>query len=235
MSQSPLQRVEAKDLTRTYGRSYALRKASFLLEAGTVTAIIGANGAGKSTTFNLLSRRIAPSSGQVLFDGRDLGTETERRRICGYLSHASFLYGALTAKENLSLVAGLYRLNSDDAALDGLLTRVGLARAKNRVVRQFSRGMTQRLALARLLLASPELWLLDEPASGLDDVGRRWLQEEVKGLRDSGRIIAIASHSRQLVGALATHAVVLRKGRVGYAGPVDGAEHIDQLFTESIG
>ena len=227
--------VEAVDLTRTYGRRYAVRKACFRLESGTVTAVIGANGAGKSTTFNLLARRIAPTSGQVFFDGVDLATRTERRRLCGYLSHASFLYGGLTALENMNLVSGLYGVEASQEQVEALLKRVGLERAKSRPVRQFSRGMTQRLALSRLLLVDPSVWLLDEPASGLDDAGRRWLQSEVEALRRSGRIVAIASHSRHMISALASHAIVLQKGRVVFSGPVESASHVDQLFAEYIG
>jgi ABC-type multidrug transport system ATPase subunit len=135
----------------------------------------------------------------------------------------------------LELVSGLYGLRVDQEGLLQALDRVGLARSKDRIVRQFSRGMTQRLALARLMLVDPAVWLLDEPASGLDDVGRDWLQDEITQLKARGRIIAIASHSRHLVGSLATHAVVLRKGRVAYAGAVEDSAHVDRLFAESIG
>ena len=235
MSQHCVSTVEAVELTRAYGRSYALRKASFTLESGTVTAIIGGNGAGKTTTFNLLAGRLAPSSGQVLFDGEDLEIDAPRLRLCGYLSHASFLYGDLTAQENLALMAGLYGLNMADSVQRSLLERVGLKRAMHRPIRQFSRGMTQRLALARLLLVDPAVWLLDEPASGLDEAGRRWLSGEVEELRQRERTVAIASHSRQLIGGLATHAIVLQKGRVVFTGRVQGPTHIDELFAEYIG
>ena len=233
MSGSAIQRVDAVELTRAWGRRYGLKKATFGLEAGTITAVIGPNGAGKSTTFNLLARRVAPTSGEVRFDGALATHARAHRRACGYLSHASFLYGDLTARENLELVAGLYRMPT--SGVPGVLERIDLVRAADRCVRIFSRGMVQRLALGRLLLVDPDVWLLDEPASGLDEAGRRWLMAELGALRDSGKIIALSSHSRHLVSALATHVVVLVRGRVVYSGPVQGETHIQELFAEHMG
>ena len=230
---SSVQRVDAVKLSKTYGRRHALRAADFTLVAGQVTAIIGQNGAGKSTTFNLLSRRISPTSGDVHFDGRPAGDGPERRRVCGYLSHASYLYGALSARENLSIVAGLYRVS--EAPMKDILARIGLEKHADRPVRTFSRGMTQRLALGRLLLADPDVWLLDEPASGLDEGGRRWLEGEIRALARAGKVVALSSHSRQMVSELSSHVVVLAQGRVVYAGPVDGAATVERLFTEHIG
>ncbi len=227
-----IESVEAVDLTRTYGRRYALKKASFEMTAGTVTAVIGHNGAGKTTAFNLLARRIRPTSGEVLFDGRPATHAEDHRRACGFLSHHSFLYSALTARENLALTAGLYRQAGPD--VDGVLARVGLRTAGERTVQQFSRGMVQRLALGRLLLVDPDVWLLDEPASGLDEAGRKWLADEVIALREANKVVALSSHSRRLVSRLATHAVVLSKGRVAFSGPVADGQ-IDALFAEHIG
>lgn len=228
-----VRRVDAVRLTKTYGRRYALRHADFSLEAGVVTALIGQNGAGKSTAFNLLSRRISPTSGDVRFDGAVVDDSPERRRACGYLSHASFLYGTLTARENLSLVAGLYRLAG--APIGGVLARVGLSRHADRQVRTFSRGMTQRLALGRLLLVDPDVWLLDEPASGLDEGGRRWLEGEIRALAAAGKVVALSSHSRRMVSDLAAQVVVLRDGRVAHAGPVAPGSQVEALFAEHIG
>ena len=224
--------VAAVGLSKAYGRRYALRKASFELRAGEITAVIGQNGAGKSTTFHLLAGRMAPTSGQVQFDGRVAGREEWRRRACGYVSHASFLYGTLTARENLVLLNQLYGL---EGGVDSVLEQVGLDRASDRLAREFSRGMVQRLALGRLLLTQPSVWLLDEPASGLDEAGRRWLVGEVRRAAADGRVVALSSHSRAMVGELATQAVVLRRGRLEHTGPVSGPDEVDRLFREYIG
>ena len=227
-----LQRVDAVDLTRVWGRRFALRNATFSLGTGSVTALIGGNGAGKSTTFNLLAQRLAPTRGHVLFDGQPAGRSQAERRMCGYLSHKSFLYSDLTAVENLALTAGLYRLEASEPA--PLLKRVGLARHGDRLVREYSRGMVQRLALARLLLVDPCLWLLDEPATGLDQSGRSWLVEELASLREEGKIIALSSHSRPFLRSVATHAVVLKRGLVVASGAVESPEAVDALFEEHV-
>ncbi len=227
-----IQRVQAVELTRTYGRRYALKKADFALDAGRITAVIGPNGAGKTTSFNLLARRITPTSGSVLFDGQVATLAAEHRRICGYLSHSSFLYSALTARENLELIGGLYGVQLE--GVPTILERIGLTRAADRPVRQFSRGMVQRLAIGRLLLVDPDVWLLDEPASGLDQAGRDWLADEIRQLAQVGKIVALSSHSRTLVQSLATDAVVLKQGRVVFGGPV-ADDRITELFSEYIG
>jgi ABC-type multidrug transport system ATPase subunit len=227
-------RVEALDLTRAYRRRFALRKACFTMDSGTITAVIGHNGAGKTTAFNLMARRIKPTSGTVLFDGREATHAQEHRRACGFLSHHSFLYSALSARENLQLVADLYRLPDADARITDVLERIGLSSTGIRAVQVFSRGMVQRLALGRLLLVDPDVWLLDEPASGLDQGGRNWLSDEVRRLAGRGKILALSSHSRTLVSSLATHAVVLSKGRVVFSGPVADGD-VERLFAEYIG
>jgi heme exporter protein A len=226
-------RVDAVALTRTYGRRYALRKATFTLTSGAITAIIGRNGAGKTTAFNLLARRVSPSSGSVQFDGTPASSSEEHRRRVGFLSHSSFLYADLTARENLEVVRGLYGLEMSD--FTPLLGRVGLGRAMDRPVRQFSRGMVQRLALGRILLTDPDVWLLDEPASGLDEAGRRWLQSELVSAREAGKVVALSSHSRALVASVATDVVVLEKGRVAHSAAVAGPEEMDALFEEHVG
>lgn len=230
---SAVKRVEAQDLTRTYGRRYALKKANFTLDAGQITAIIGGNGAGKTTTFNLLARRIRATSGSILFDGAVAGYDEAYRRAVGYLSHASFLYGALTARENLDLVCGLYNVSTD--GVTPILERVGLSKAANRSAREFSRGMVQRLALGRLLITDPAVWLLDEPASGLDEPGRRWLASEIRAAAARQKVVALSSHSRELVGELAQHAVVLSRGRVVHTGPVADKAEVARLFGEVMG
>jgi ABC-type multidrug transport system ATPase subunit len=229
---SRINAVQAVDLTRIYGRGYALRKANFELAQGTLTAIVGANGAGKSTAFNILSGRIKASSGEVRFNGQTAAFDASQRAQCGFLSHASYLYGGLTAAENLQLVARLFR--RDDANVAGVLDQVGLARHSRRQASCFSRGMIQRLALGRLLLQDPQVWLLDEPASGLDEAGRQWLAETIRGLAQEGRVIAFSTHHRQFAAELATHAVVLSRGRVVHAGASTGPDDLHALFEEHV-
>ena len=231
--------VVATSLGKVYGRRHALRDASFVLPAGAVTAIVGHNGSGKTTTFNILAGRMRQTSGEVRFGERDLSNQ-ERGEWVGYLAHQSYVYGALTARENLALVAGLYR--KVNVAFDAILERVSLAKHADRPARAFSRGMVQRLALARLLVADPHVWLLDEPASGLDSAGRAWLEAEIRALAGAGKVVALSSHSRQMVSDLASHVVVLQNGRVMHHGALDrdggtdgSATAVQRLFAEYIG
>ena len=229
---STIQTLAAIDLTRIYGRGYALKKANFELQSGTITALVGANGAGKSTAFNLLAGRIKASAGKIQLDGVETCFDPEDRNRIGFLSHESYLYGGLTASENLCLYAGLHGV--DDTEVASVLEQVGLTKQANRQAQQFSRGMIQRLALGRLLLTDPSVWLLDEPASGLDEAGRNWLSKTIRGLADKGRIIAFSTHHRQLAAELATHTIVLKKGRVVQSGEVEGAETVQALFEEHV-
>ena len=224
-------RVEAAALSKAYERRFALREVTCAFLAGRVTALIGHNGAGKSTLLHLLALRTRPTSGEVRIDGQLAESDAEFRAALGVVSHASFLYSALTARENLTLVAQLYRRPATD--LDALLARVGLERAADRLVREFSRGMVQRLAIARLLLQEAQLWLLDEPATGLDERGCRWLEGEILAARAAGRIVVVSSHHRDLLHATATDALVLVRGRVVHAAPTD-PQSLDTLFNEHL-
>lgn len=229
-----MQGVEAVALSRRYGMRYALRDASFQLPAGEITAVIGGNGAGKTTVFNILAGLAKPTSGSFHVRLDETKAATSRSSVlCGYLSHDSFLYGALTAIENLELVAKLHSV--DDALVRPVLERVGLQKRGNARVSTFSRGMVQRLALGRLLLIQPGVWLLDEPATGLDEAGRKWLANEAVALAESGNVVAFASHHRDLVAQLATYAVVLSQGRVAHASKIESPSEIMTLFREHIG
>ena len=219
--------VEATSLSKAYGKRFALKDVTCALSAGRVTAIIGHNGAGKTTLFHLLALRTRPTKGEIRVDGLLAEPDTAFRAALGVVSHASFLYPALTARENLDLVATLYRRSPD--AIPSLLTRVGLERAGDRLVREFSRGMIQRLAIARLLLQDARLWLLDEPATGLDERGTRWLESEILAARQAGCLIAVSSHHRDLLHATATDALVLVRGRAVHSAPTSPAE-LDALF-----
>jgi heme exporter protein A len=222
----PLGRVAGRGLSKSYGRRFALRDVDFHVDAGRALALVGHNGAGKSTLFQLIAGRTKPTAGTLDFGGATPGS-------IGYVGHASFLYGALTARENLELVAKLHR--RDPAATSAVLDRVGLGRFGDRLARELSRGMTQRLSIARLLTQDAQLWLLDEPASGLDESGRRWLETEMKAARDRGCSLVVSSHHRDLLLATATDILVLSRGRRLAFSPITGAADIDRAFELSDG
>src|SRR5262249_23207954 len=146
---------------------------SLELRAGSMCALLGHNGAGKTTLLGVVSTLVRPSTGKVVYrtSAGEVTGEAVRKEI-GLLAHASLCYGELTAVENLELVAGLYGVDGSAGAIAGVLDRVGLEpRARTREARTYSRGMVQRLALARALLTRPSLLLLDEPFTGLDRGG----------------------------------------------------------------
>ena len=179
-------------------------------------ALLGHNGAGKTTLLGIVSTLVRPTDGRVAYraGGAEVTGEDVRREI-GVLAHASLCYGELSARENLALVAGLYDVPGDGAALDAVLDRVGLEpKARDRPARTYSRGMVQRLALARALLTRPSLLLLDEPFTGLDRGGALALGAELGALRDAGAIVVVVTHDLEAIAGRADHVAILRRGRL---------------------
>ena len=159
--------VELVACSKRFGERVALRRVSFTVAAGTSTALMGANGSGKSTALRIVAGLVRPTAGAALVDGI-AAVELDRRSRgqVGYLGHRALVYRGLTADENLTLFARLYRRPPDSVA--AALAEVGLADRAGDRIDGFSRGMLQRLALARILVTEPGLLLLDEPATGLD-------------------------------------------------------------------
>jgi heme exporter protein A len=208
--------VQVKKLTKRYGNERALGGVTLELTAGKMTALLGHNGAGKTTLLGIVSTLVRPTDGAVSYraKGSEVTGEDVRREI-GMLAHASLCYGELTAHENLELVAGLYAVDGDRAALTAVLDRVGLdAKARDRAARTYSRGMLQRLALARALLTRPSLLLLDEPFTGLDRDGALALGEQLGVLRDAGAIVVIVTHDLEAIAGKTDHVAILRRGQL---------------------
>ncbi len=224
-----LTRVAARKLGKRYGEHRALAGVDVELEAGRVCALLGPNGAGKSTLLGILSTLVRATSGDVTyFEGDAARTSDDRlRREIGVLAHASLCYGELTAIENLVFFAGLYAVADPDRRADALCDEVGLDRkARHRIARTYSRGMMQRLALARALLAGPSLLLLDEPFTGLDRGGALALGERLGRAKAEGAIVLVVTHDLEAIAGVTDHVVVLRRGQLARverkATPTDG-------------
>ena len=187
--------VLTRQVSKRFGRQWALRRASLSLDAGQLHVVIGHNGAGKSTLLGLLAGAMRPTEGQVEVLGQTLegGGPSLRQRIA-WLPHTPFVYPDLSGRESLAFVAGLYGRGADAATLDAALERVQLGAAGHRKVRTYSRGMTQRLALAAVMVQSAEVWLLDEPATGLDVAGREMLLELLREAKGAGACIVVVTH-----------------------------------------
>jgi heme exporter protein A len=210
--------VETNGLSRAYGRVHALYDVSLRLKAGEVSCVVGPNGAGKSTLLAQLATLDRPTEGSVVFGGSHdsvRGRETVRPHI-GLVAHDSLLYGELTGIENLEFCAQLYGCPEDRASM--WLERVGLTDADNKPVSSYSRGMRQRLSIARALLSEPTLVLFDEPLTGLDRSAREFLYQTVERLRAARRIVVVVTHHLAWPAGELDRLIVMEGGRVRYDG-----------------
>jgi heme exporter protein A len=195
-------------IEKRFGSLYALRRLDLEIAPGECVALTGRNGSGKTTLLRVASQLTRPTRGEVTFPGLKDGEAP----AIGYVSHAVMLYDELTAKENLLLFARLLGISEPEKRTADLLEATNLAPRAGSLVRTFSRGMKQRLAIARALLHEPGLLLLDEPGTGLDTESMAWLVKTVRGLRDEGRTIVMSVHGESALSQLATRAARLAAG-----------------------
>jgi heme exporter protein A len=207
----------AERIGKIYAGRRALIDVSLTFRPGEIAAILGPNGAGKSTLLAILATLSAPTSGRVMWGDTALTKGCAARQFLGYVGHEPGLYLELGARRNLALFARLYGLDEPEQRAHALVERVGLKElggGDDRPVRTFSRGMQQRLALARALLHEPAILLFDEPGSALDPLGVDWLAGELRRERASGRVVVLVTHDLEAAALLADHVVILRRGRL---------------------
>ena len=188
--------IKVSALRKTYGSVDALRGVDLHVKQGEFLTLFGPNGAGKTTLLKTLSTIIKPTSGKVYIDGLDaVEADHEVRRKIGVISHKTFLYGDLTALENLVFYARMYQLPQPEKRARELIQEVGLAGRENHLVETFSRGMEQRLSIARALIHEPNIIFLDEPYSGLDQHASLMLSNLLKKLHTDTRTIIMTTHN----------------------------------------
>jgi len=206
--------LEVRDLSRTFGVRKALDKVSFDLPQGAFLSIFGPNGAGKTTMLKVLSTLTGASKGSAKVVGLDVVQDAvELRNRIGFISHNPLLYPDLTAQENLEFFADLYCIDDAKERIHELLTAVELDHRRFDPVRTFSRGMIQRLSIARSLLHEPDVIFLDEPYSGLDPHAMDILDSLIAQVRDQHTFVMI-SHDLTKGLELCSHALILAKGKV---------------------
>lgn len=208
--------VSAKGLGKKFGRTIGLEAFDLELAKGVSLAVLGPNGAGKSTLLRLMAGLARPTSGSLEIDGVPAHQRAARAKV-GYIGHASHLYPDLTARENLIFAAKLHGVSDPAGRATQSLAEEGLERAADRPIRAFSRGMAQRLAIARGLIHEPEIVLLDEPFTGLDRRSSERLGHRIGRLRQIRCTLVLVSHDVALAARLADAAIVLAGGSVRHA------------------
>ena len=188
--------IQTEDLTKRFGDILAVDRLTLSVEAGEVFGFLGPNGAGKTTTIRLLTALIAPTSGHAKVAGCKVGQEDGKiRRQVGILTESPGLYDRLSAERNLDFFARLYEVDDVDGQIERYLRMLGLWDRRHEEAGTFSRGMRQKLAVARALLHEPQVLFLDEPTSGLDPEAARLVRDFIGGLKREGRTIFICTHN----------------------------------------
>jgi heme exporter protein A len=206
-----------RGVTKRFAHVWALRGIDLELRRGRCLGIFGANGAGKTTLLNILATLTRPSSGRVTIAGHDVVREAEKiRPLLGVLGHRTYLYGDLTARENLQFYGRLFGVPNGHRRSQELLHSMGLDPESSQRVRTFSRGMQQRLAIARVLLHEPELLLLDEPYTGLDQNAVDRLQSMLDALQSDERTIILSTHDLARGLAVCDEILIQSRGKVVY-------------------
>jgi heme exporter protein A len=200
-----------ENVDKRYGGLYALRRVSLEIAPGECVVLAGRNGSGKTTLLRVAARIVLPTAGELSFPGAAPSAPTGRP---GYVAHATMVYDELSAAENLLLFARLQKVENPAARAEQLLHEVGLFERRNSLVRTFSRGMRQRMAIARALIHRPSVLLFDEPATGLDPLGISWLANSLRDLQRAGGTIIMSLHGESEISALATRAVHIDAGKI---------------------
>jgi ABC-2 type transport system ATP-binding protein len=216
--------VEVRNLSQSFGDRWAVRNASFDVEAGTLHGFVGPNGAGKTTTLKVVCTLLEPQAGSVRVFGQDVMVHSrEVRRRIGFMPDHFSLYRRMSVFEYLDFFGAAYGLTTAqrDQVINDVLTLTDMHVRRNDLLAGLSRGMQQRVSLARVLVSDPDLLLLDEPASGLDPRARIELMEILRELKGMGKTIFISSHILSELAELCDSVTIIDVGRIKYSGPMN--------------
>ncbi len=226
--------VTATDLARSFGSRRAVNGVSLSLSGGDCLALFGPNGAGKTTLLRMLGGLLRPTSGQATIEGVALPGGVDVRARVGLVSHQTMLYDALTARENVEFAARMYGIPEVRQATQRVLERLGADSFADVRVQSLSRGMQQRVSVARAIVHDPSVLLADEPFTGLDAGGASALTGMLAGLRDSGATIIIVTHNLDEALSLCTAAAIMREGRLVRMdrAPIPARDEYTALYRE---
>lgn len=219
MSQDAAPAIQLQRVTKSFGHQIALRGVDLEVAQGQFLALFGPNGAGKTTLMRIVSSLARPSSGVVRVLGQDLSkAATGGRRPIGLIAHNPLLYSDLTPDENLRFFARMYDLEDAAGRINAVLEQVGLVARRRDPVRTFSRGMVQRLAIARAILPDPVIMLLDEPYTGLDLQAADMLRSVLQELAASSRTVILTTHNLEQGLEMCDRAAILNRGKIAWQG-----------------
>src|ERR1041384_349646 len=228
----PIPAVQTNGLTRNYGATLALNALDLTIHRGDLFGFIGSNGAGKTTTLRILATFLAPSAGQAIVLGHDVVRDADAvRHVIGYMPDFFGVYKDMEVTEYLDFFGACYKIPSSqrEKTVNDVLELVGLSEKRGAIIGALSRGMQQRLGLARVLIHDPQLLLLDEPASGLDPRARIEMMAILQELQRLGKTIIISSHILSELQTLCNRVAIIEKGKLIYSGPVQGVR--DQMSS----
>ena len=227
--------LELRGVSKYFGDLAALKNVSLRVERGDSIFVYGPNGAGKTTLLRTLATLARPSEGRVYFSGLDVHeNSTAGRGAIGFVSHATFLYGELTARENLKFTGRLFGLREIEKRIQTVLEMFALVDRAEEPVRGLSRGLQQRVSLARAFLHDPAFLLLDEPFTGLDAASRENLESLLRRLPEQGKALVFSTHDFDQGVSLSRRLVAMEAGRVRYDGPLNLAP-LDALHIAPTG
>ncbi len=233
--------LHVKSLSKSYDRKvYAVNDLSFEVEDGHILALLGHNGAGKSTTLRLVSTSLEPTSGEVLVDGIDLSQASsdnlrQIKRSIGFVPETANLLGYLTPREYLFYIGQMYGIDDEQHLrnrIDELVEQFGITSATEKFVEDYSTGLRKRISIAAMMINSPSLLLLDEPTANLDPIGVAMLKDYLKELRDGGATIVLATHQLNIAEQIADRILIINEGQKVFHGSLD---EVREQFDDSGG
>lgn len=230
--------LKAENITKSIGTKNILHGINLNIAEGEFITVFGPNGAGKSTLLKILSMLMKPSSGRLTINGANALEDAARvRSFVGVISHQTFLYDNLTAFENLEFYGRMYGLDCLRDRINEVLREVGLELVFNDPVRTFSRGMQQRLAIARAILHQPDIIFLDEPYTGLDQQAMEILNGVLTRLNIKDRTVFMITHYFEQGLDLSDRVLIINKGRLAFEGDAKGLtpDKMKQIYTETLG